>query len=424
MRNKTQNVFNIELVVYTLFAVFSVCTVLYIFHYRPVTYVSLTNEDHIAEYGTSVCFGLAGLILLTLSFSRGPKVRKLMWMLIGVMALLIAAEEISWGQRIFHVGTPDVLREANIQKEISLHNLVIFDSVHQKLHNTVSYLILIYLVLSLVVLTSMPRLQEKLSAIGLPLIQPRLVPVFLLAPYFFLSGTILKSDEIFELFLGVAVLMWAVDLFLVSYENKRFTGFASVLIMIGTLILTVSISGGLSYRHSRAITYRLNLLASHYYNHFGMYEQAQSLYTYIYQNPKHLTGATRLNHARMLLAIGKKTEAAEMLSLAARDLEAKEPVKTSNIIELRLLGIIYMLLGENTRADNYFDKAVEIDQKKLSLSLTSDEKAEALWSISKTMQARGNSKNAITNIEQAIEYANAPALRLKLEQQLKELESL
>ena len=57
-------------------------------------------------------------------------------------------------------------------------------------------------------------------------------------------------------------------------------------------------------------------------------------------------------------------------------------------------------------------------------NLTSDEKAEALWSISKTMQARGNSKNAITNIEQAIEYANAPALRLKLEQQLKELESL
>lgn len=424
MRNKILNGYNFELIVYALFSALSVCAVFYLFYYSPVYYTFLISEDHIAEYGTSVSFGLAGLILLSLSFIRGPKVRRVMWMLIGVMALLIAAEEISWGQRIFYVDTPDIISEANLQGEITLHNLAAFDSVNNELHSIASYLILMYLVFSLLVLISMPRLEEKFSVIGLPLIQPRLVPVFLLAPYFFLFYPVAKWDEIGELFLGIAVLMWAVDLFLVSIESKRFNGFKSVLTMTVALFLAVIISGGLSYWHSRDITFRLNLLASREYTNLEMYEQAQTLYTYIYQNPQYLTGETRLNHGRMLLATGKKTEALEILSLAARDLEAKEPLKTSNTKQLRRLGTIYMLLMDNTRAEHSFDKAVEIDQKTLSLSLTPDEKAEALWSISQTMQARGDIKSAITNIEQAIEYANAPALRLKLEKQLNELASL
>ena len=111
-----------------------------------------------------------------------------------------------------------------------------------------------------------------------------------------------------------------------------------------------------------------------------------------------------------------------MLSLAARDLEAKEPVKTSNSGYLRLLGVIYMLLEQNTLADQYFDKSIEVDQKKLVLSPSPDKKVKALWSISQTMQARGNTKAAIINIEQGINHALSPALRLKLEQQLLKLE--
>ena len=424
MRNNNQNGYNLELLAYTFFAVLSVCTVLYLFYYSPVNYALLITEDHIAEYGTSVSFGLAGIILLSLSFIRGPKVRRVMWILIGVMALLIAAEEISWGQRIFYVETPGIISEHNLQEEVTLHNLVAFDSVNKKLHVIVSYLILMYLVFSMVVLVSMPGLKEKLTDIGLPLIQIRLVPVFLLAPYFFIFFPTAKADEIGELFLGIAVLMWAVDLFLISIKSKRFDSFASVLIMTGVLFLAVIISGGLTYRHSPGLTARLNLMASRDYPDFEMYEQAQNIYSYIYQHPQYLTPETRLNHARMLQVTGKNSEAARILSEAARDIEAKEPLKTSNSKQLRLLGITYMLLAQNTLADNYFDKSIEIDQNALSLSPTPDEKAKALWSISKTMEARGNISGAITNIEQAIKSVHSPALHYQLEEQLKELRRL
>ena len=40
----------------------------------------------------------------------------------------IMAEEISWGQRIFGIETPDSLKELNYQGEISLHNLqIVYD---------------------------------------------------------------------------------------------------------------------------------------------------------------------------------------------------------------------------------------------------------------------------------------------------------
>ena len=35
-------------------------------------------------------------------------------------------EEISWGQRIFDIDTPEALKEVNVQKEINIHNLVFF----------------------------------------------------------------------------------------------------------------------------------------------------------------------------------------------------------------------------------------------------------------------------------------------------------
>lgn len=424
MRNKPLNLYNFELLAYVIFAVLSTCTVFYLFYYSPVNYTTLITEDHIAEYGTSVSFGLAGIILLILSFLHGPKVRRVVWILIGIMALIIAAEEISWGQRIFNVETPGILSEHNLQKEVTIHNLVAFNTVNQKLHTIASYLILMYLVFSLVVFASKPGLEEKLTSIGLPLIPIKLIPVFLLAPYFFIFYPTSKADEIGELFLGIAVLIWATDLFLASTESKRFNNFTSVSIVTGILVLAGIISGGLTYRHSPDFTYRLNLMASRDYHNLEMYEQAQNIYTYIYQNPKYLTQNTRINHARMLQIIGKKSEAVKLLAETASDIEATKPLITSSSNQLRLLGIINMLLAENALSDYYFNMSLEADQQTLALNPTADVKAKALWSLSQTMQARGNIKSAITYIEQAIKYAVSPVLSHKLEQQLKEMAEL
>ncbi len=49
--------------------------------------------------------------------------------LAGFMFLFGAGEEISWGQRIFNIETPEFFKKHNAQKEMNLHNLVISSSM-------------------------------------------------------------------------------------------------------------------------------------------------------------------------------------------------------------------------------------------------------------------------------------------------------
>ena len=155
-----------------------------------------------------------------------------------------------------------------------------------------------------------------------------------------------------------------------------------------------------------------------------MYEQAQTIYTYIYQNPQYLTNQTRINHAKMLQAIGDKIEATKILVEAATYTDTWILRNGSNKFDLRRLGEIYMMLGESKRADNYFNQSIEIDQKALALSRIPDEKARLLLSISNTMELRGSISDAITNVEQAKKYAQSPALRILIKRRLKELMKL
>lgn len=427
MRQVTHNICNIEILLYTLFAVFSVSTVFYLYYYNPVNFSLVVAEDHFAEYATSVCFGLAGIILLALSLLRAKKLRRLIWMLIGVVAIIIAGEEISWGQRIFYVGTPDVLAKYNVQNELTLHNLDVIESSYS--HIFLSYLILIYIVFSLMLIFFMPRVKQIFDDVGLPVIQFKLTPIFLLAPSFFIFKPTIYADEIGELFLGIAALMWAVDLGINSSDKKN-NRLTSVLIIMGVLSFAAIISWALADRHSsdhssiseRAST--LNNMAANTYPELGMYEQSEEVYAYIYLNPKYQKVYTRINHGTLLLKIGKKTEASRVLLIAASEIESKEPTKNSNSRLLRLLGKIYLLLMDESRAEYYFDKSVESDRKNITDFSSGDENAEALWSISKTMRERGDIESAINSIEQAVNYADAPGLRFKLEQILIELNNI
>ncbi|NJQ98559.1 MAG: hypothetical protein HC784_15145, partial [Hydrococcus sp. CSU_1_8] len=47
-------------------------------------------------------------------------------LLLAILFLFIALEEVSWGQTFFKWETPDFLEEVNVQQETSLHNLVWF----------------------------------------------------------------------------------------------------------------------------------------------------------------------------------------------------------------------------------------------------------------------------------------------------------
>src|SRR5205809_4875957 len=97
-----------------------------IYFFLDDTYVEdLGKEDHLFENLTAV-FLFLGSILYFLSFNTSGR----KYYFLFLMALLLffgGGEEISWGQRIFHFITPAKMGAVNVQREVSVHNLEIFN---------------------------------------------------------------------------------------------------------------------------------------------------------------------------------------------------------------------------------------------------------------------------------------------------------
>jgi len=85
---------------------------------------SMGDEDGLFEYLTAFFFFLAS-IDFTLAFARS---RNIFFLLLAIILFVGCGEEISWGQRILGFGTPDYLKEHNVQGETTLHNIEILNS--------------------------------------------------------------------------------------------------------------------------------------------------------------------------------------------------------------------------------------------------------------------------------------------------------
>lgn len=89
-------------------------------------YKVLIAEDGPFEWAQVVLFLTAAALATVLArghASRGRRPVAAMFLL-GVVALVvIAGEEISWGQRLLGIETPEVLVELNRQEELTLHNI-------------------------------------------------------------------------------------------------------------------------------------------------------------------------------------------------------------------------------------------------------------------------------------------------------------
>jgi len=94
----------------------------------PRLFRSYTSEEGIVENltvvallgGAAVCVGRAWRLR-----QRRSRRFRLATILLAMLFLGAAGEELSWGQRLFALETPEFFRHHNIQRETNLHNLVV-----------------------------------------------------------------------------------------------------------------------------------------------------------------------------------------------------------------------------------------------------------------------------------------------------------
>lgn len=105
--------------------VFLLCMV-YFKSISPSFYKKLIIEDGPVEYATAAVYSIA--FILGVGLTRRLQQKRHTWwagfyFLASLAFLLIALEEVSWGQRLFELETPEILRQTNLQGEIGVHNL-------------------------------------------------------------------------------------------------------------------------------------------------------------------------------------------------------------------------------------------------------------------------------------------------------------
>jgi hypothetical protein len=83
---------------------------------------ALVREDSPLEWGEVFAYGVAAVMSVRVALRAGGFVR-LAYGLLAVAAVVAIGEELSWGQRLFHLTTPDAVAAANRQEELNVHNL-------------------------------------------------------------------------------------------------------------------------------------------------------------------------------------------------------------------------------------------------------------------------------------------------------------
>jgi hypothetical protein len=105
-----------------------------IFFLEPQLTAAITAEDSVIEYITSIGFFITSGIFVLLylrvrSFSEYTWIRKFSYIGLALLFFFGAGEEISWGQRIFNIATPEAIAEINYQQELTVHNLDFFKEI-------------------------------------------------------------------------------------------------------------------------------------------------------------------------------------------------------------------------------------------------------------------------------------------------------
>ena len=89
----------------------------------PAAWRWLIREDGPVEDATSAALAIAGIVfaLAARRHAHMPGLRRFCIVFAGLL-MVGALEEISWGQRIIGVSSPDFFREHNAQQEVNIHN--------------------------------------------------------------------------------------------------------------------------------------------------------------------------------------------------------------------------------------------------------------------------------------------------------------
>lgn len=171
-----------------------------------------TKEDGYAEYGTAL-FLLCSSLFLLYRFFNLSKFKKPLWkfgtILIALLFLFGAGEEISWGQRIFDVESSEYFLENNAQGEINLHNMVVDGKKVNKIifSQLLTLVLIIYLIITPLIYRKFDAIKNLADTFAVPIVKWQHTFAFLLCTTFISLMPSNRKWELYELAFSIIFLL-------------------------------------------------------------------------------------------------------------------------------------------------------------------------------------------------------------------------
>ncbi len=203
------------------------CLYVYLKWRLPDVFYALDREDSVVEYAHAVLYFLSSILaVLSFRFVRGLKINgllkkswRILFALSAIVLFVLAGEEISWGQRIIGIETPEALKEINEQDETTLHNVsFIFRYVYDA-----------YLLMGVYGITSWLLFHLNIKLFGVKIgeyFRPVLSRWYLIPYFMVITGYVVwrysVTDNSFDVWEEAAELFPAIAVFIIFYRGYIF----------------------------------------------------------------------------------------------------------------------------------------------------------------------------------------------------------
>ena len=211
----------IEIVVYVIVILVILSGAILSFTDKEYYENNFAVEDGLVEYSTALMLLISGIIMIRRFFFIG-RYKKFKWKLtmvvIAVLFIFAAGEEISWGQRIFGVESSEFFKDNNAQKEMNLHNLVVGDTKINKLifSKLLTGVLVIYLVILPILYVKLSWVKNLITDFGVPIVKYHHTIIFILITVVVIIMPSSKRWEIYEF--GFAMIFFLIFLFPLNKE--------------------------------------------------------------------------------------------------------------------------------------------------------------------------------------------------------------
>lgn len=381
IKNKESLLLGITSVLCLAVLIFIFC----IFYIKPVFYVHLIAEDSWGEYSTFVFYAVA-LFLMVFLMLNNKTYFKPGYALISLCFLFMAMEEISWGQRIFGVPTPEVLGNINRQGEITLHNLVRIN----RLFRILSIIILLWAIVLPWLIKKYEPVKRLVAKMGIPVCAKYLWPFFILSAFFIIGRPLPRAVEVGEMLMGFAFMAYSLDTMQYSLKQYEFIKIPLVvqIICISGFVFFMTNFLVINWPNNNALRVRYCDFVSSELPKKKLAKQSEKILRYLIKNPDFMTIEFLSKIDMILKKLPINVEQLEINNIIVREFLDKNDIKFSvylkrkifnmrktdydeeRALALHAIGVEYYRLQDFKTAVDYFQSSLKYTSEKSTIDKT------------------------------------------------------